>query len=133
VGPLTPRSGAHPPGSTPPGWPNAVRPSGSPGWERSAVAWLLDQCPPEYRGYPVVVRHPLVLCRLAAHHCDAGIDAVRRAISTARADLGDDLPAPAMTDLLEVLQAEQVRLLAVRRAVGLLDDALRGRRYVPRL
>ena len=25
----------------PPGWPRAVRPPGAPGWEHSAVSWLL--------------------------------------------------------------------------------------------
>ena len=39
----------------PPGWPRSVRPPGVPGWEESAAAWLLDQCPPEYRGIAVAI------------------------------------------------------------------------------
>jgi hypothetical protein len=117
----------------PPGWPDRVRPPDSPDWQHSAVGWLLDQCPPEYRGYPVVVRHPLALAKLAAQHTGAAEEAVRRALATVRAELTGDLPAPAMAELIEVLQAEQVRLIAARRAVGLLEEALRGRRYVPRL
>ena len=49
----------------PPGWPRAVRPPGAPGWEHTAVAWLLDICPPEYRSYPVLRRHDVVLARFA--------------------------------------------------------------------
>lgn len=120
------------PRALPPGWPAPVRPPGSPGWERSAVGWLLDQCPPEYRGYPVVVRHPVVLAWLAGRHAEAGVAAVRQALGRVRADLSE-LSAPAVEALLEALQAEQVRLLAVRRSAGLVEDALRGHRYVPRL
>jgi len=117
----------------PPGWPPQVRPAGAPEWERSATSWLLDQCPPEYRGHPVVVRHPLVLAWLAGHHLTAGAEAVRRALAQARAELGADVPAQTLTALLEALEAERVRLIAARRGVALLTEALRGHRYVPRL
>jgi len=117
----------------PPGWPAPVRPPGTPDWERSASGWLLDQCPPEYRGHPVIVRHPLLLAWLAGHHAAAQADGVRRALAAARADLAAAVPAPALAQLLEALEAERVRLLAVRRAVDLLEEALRGHRYVPRL
>ena len=50
---------------TPPGWPRPVRPPGVPGWEATAAAWLLDICPPEYRSYPVLRRHAVVLARFA--------------------------------------------------------------------
>ena len=119
--------------STPPGWPDAVRPPGAEHWERSAVNWLLDQCPPEYRGHPVIVRHPLVLAWLAGRHAAGALEAVRQALAQARVELAGDLPVPAMSALLEALQAEQVRLIAVRRAAGFLEEALRGHRYVPRL
>jgi hypothetical protein len=117
----------------PPGWPSPVLPPGAPDWERSAVAWLLDQSPPEYRGHPALTRHPAALAWLAGHHVDGGLAAVRRALAGARTDLGSVLPAPAMSALLETLQAEQVRLIGVRRAVGLVGEALQGRRHVPRL
>jgi hypothetical protein len=119
--------------TTPPGWPPSVRPPQAPDWQRSAVGWLLDRCPPEYRDHPVIARHPLVLVRLTAHHVQAGLQAGRRALATVRADLGDDLPVPAMNAVIEALEAEQARLIAARRAVGLIEDALRGRHYVPRL
>ena len=121
------------PPAVPPGWPATVRPAGSPDWQQSAVAWLLDQCPPDYRGYPVLMRHPLALARLAAFHVESGIDAGRRGLSTVRADLAVDLPAPAILQVLEALEAEQARLIGARRAVRLIEDALRGRAYIPRL
>ena len=52
----------------PPGWPRGVRPPGAPGWEHTAVAWLLDICPPEYRSYPVLRRRDVVLARFAVLH-----------------------------------------------------------------
>lgn len=119
--------------NTPPGWPAGVRPPGAEHWGRSAVNWLLDQCPPEYRGHPVIVRHPLVLAWLAVRHAGSGLEAVREALARARVELAGDLSVPAMSALLETLQAEQVRLIAVRRGAVLLEEALRGHRYVPRL
>jgi hypothetical protein len=97
------------------------------------VAWLLDRCPPEYRGYPVVTRHPTVLAWLAGHHADAELGAVRAALATVRVDVGEQLPPQALAEFLEVLEGEQARLIGVRRAVGLVGEALRGHRYVPRL
>jgi hypothetical protein len=97
------------------------------------VAWLLDQCPPEYRGHRVVTRHPAVLAWLAGHHADAGLRALRAGLAGARIDVRDQLSPPALAELLEVLETERARLIAVRRAVGLVGEALRGHRYVPRL
>lgn len=117
----------------PPGWPAAVPPPDVDGWQRRAVGWLLDLCPADYRGYPVVARHPVVLARLAAHHVEASLDAQRRATATVRGDLRDHVPPQVLDEVLETLDVEQARLLAARRAVGLVEEALRGRRYVPRL
>ncbi len=97
------------------------------------MAWLLDQCPPEYRGYAVLSRFPVALARLAAHHMRAGADGARRALASVRADLAGVVPPPGVEAVVEVLEAEQVRLMAVERAVALVEEALRGHRYVPRL
>ncbi len=121
------------PGHGPPGWPAQVRPPGAPDWQRTAVAWLLDLCPPDYRGYPVLARHPVALARVAALHVEAGWQAGRRALATARAELADALPPPALGEVIEVLETEQARLLAARRAVALVEQALAGRRFVPQL
>ena len=50
---------------TPPGWPAVVPPPGSPDWEQAAAEWLIDLCPPDFRGYPVLRRHPSALAWLA--------------------------------------------------------------------
>jgi hypothetical protein len=110
-----------------------VAPAGTPQWERTATAWLLDQCPAEYRGYPVLLRHPVALVHVAAQHVDAALTATRQARSTARAALGGALTPPTLAELLEALDQEEARLLAASRAVALLAQALAGRRFVPRL
>ena len=73
----------------PPGWPGAVRPPGAPDWERTAGAWLLDICPPEYRSYPALRRHAVVLARFAVLHVEACQAAVNRGLSEARGGLRD--------------------------------------------
>ena len=118
---------------TPPGWPAPVRPPGAPAWERTAVAWLLDLCPPEFRGYAVLRRHDVVLARFAVLHVEACQAAVRRGLSEARASLRDYTDADTIDAAITTWQAEEARLLAERRAVGLVEEALRGRRFVARL
>jgi hypothetical protein len=117
----------------PPGWPAAVRPPGAPVWERTAAAWLLDICPPEYRGYAVLRRHDVVLARFAVLHVEACQAAVRRGLSEARGVLRDVADGATVEAAITVWQAEEARLLAERRAVGLVEEALRGRRFVARL
>lgn len=117
----------------PPGWPAQVRPPDAPGWERTAVNWLLDICPPEYRGYPVLRRHPVVLARFALLHVEACQAAVRRGLSEARAVLRDVAEPVTVEAAVEAWHVEAARLIAERRAVGLLEEALRGRRFVARL
>ncbi|MFB9377905.1 hypothetical protein ACFFKU_10405 [Kineococcus gynurae] len=117
----------------PPGWPEPVPPVGAEGWDGVAVAWLLDQAPPEYRSYPVVRRHPVLLAWLVAHHVRAQREAVRSAVSTARRDLAHQLEPQVGPQVMEMLEAEELRLRRVDRAVGLLGEALSGRTFVPRL
>lgn len=118
---------------TPPGWPGQVRPPGTPGWERTAVEWLLDLCPPDYRGHPVLRRHPVALAWLAGHHVTGAARATAAAVAGARAELRDAVDARTTEQVLQVLEAEQARLLAAGRAVTLVEQALRGRRFIPRL
>lgn len=117
----------------PPGWPKQVRPPDAPGWEETAVAWLLDVSPPEYRSYAVLRRHPVVLARFALLHVEAGQQAVRRGLSEARAVLRDVADPRTVESAVEVWHAENARLAAVHRAAGLLEEALRGRRFVARM
>ena len=71
----------------PPGWPAGVHPPGTEGFERTAVAFLLDQCPAEYRGHDLLRRQPAVLARFAAHHVAGAIEAAREGYRQARTEL----------------------------------------------
>ncbi|NYG55704.1 hypothetical protein [Nocardioides perillae] len=119
--------------TAPPGWPAEVRPPHAPDWERTAVAWLRDVTPPEWRGIAPLRRHPLLLARGAVLHVEGQQGAVRRGLAEARSELaavgGQELVAAA----LEAWSLEEARLQGLRRAVGLVEEALRGRRWVARL
>ncbi len=117
----------------PPGWPQGVPPPGQRGWEHRAVAWLLDHCPPDYRLYPSWRRHPVALGWLTVRHLDAQLDAMRSSYREVRVALVDDIGPEGVTQVLADLECEGVRLLAARRAAGLLLDALRGLEFVPTL
>ena len=117
----------------PPGWPDGVHPPGSPGFERTAVSWLLDVVPPDYRLHGVLVRHPVALAALARHHVAACVEGARAGYRSARAELGRELPPASLSAVLAAYQAEGRRLVATAQAVDLVGQALRGETFVPQL
>jgi len=117
----------------PPGWPAEVRPPDAPDWESTAQAWLLDLCPPEYRTYPALRRHAVVLARFAVLHVEACQAAVNQGLSEARGGLREVAEGSVVEAAVETWHRESARLVGVRRAVGLVEEALRGRRFVERL
>jgi hypothetical protein len=117
----------------PPGWPREVRPPDAPDWEATAVSWLLDLCPAEYRRYPGLRRHVIVLARFAVLHVEAQQAASRRGLSQIRSDLKDVASLDVVEAAVQTFQLDEARLQSTRRAVGLVEEALRGRRYVARL
>lgn len=117
----------------PPGWPSSVRAPGSPDWQQSALTWLLDQCPADYRSHRALTSHPVALAWLAVQHVVAQGRANTAARAAARAELRDDLAAHELEAVIAALEHEHARLLASHRAVTLVQDALRGLDYVPRL
>jgi hypothetical protein len=117
----------------PPGWPSQVRPPDAPDWEHSATNWLLDICPPEYREYAGLRRHPAILARFAVLHVEAGQAAVQRGLSEVRGLLRDIASHAEVAAAVDVWQYEGARLISTRRAVGLVEDALRGQRYAARM
>ncbi len=119
--------------AAPAGWPRQVRPPDSPDWERTAVNWLFDVCPAEYRTLPALRRHVLVLARFAVVHVEASQAACRRGLSEARAELADVADPDVVEAAVAAWQSEEARLVGVRREVGLVEEALRGRRFVARL
>jgi hypothetical protein len=117
----------------PPGWPVEVLPPQAPDWQDSAVAWLLDQCPPEYRAHDVLRTHPVVLARFARQHVDAAVAAARQGWRTVRADLKDLVPPDVVEGAIGVYDREGRRLVQVATSVALVEAALRGERWIPRL
>ena len=120
-------------GVAPPGWPSEVPPPGVPGWERRAIAFLFDQCPPDFRGYDVLRRQPVVLARIAAGQVGSAIEACRRGLATARADLRGVVTPEVIDETIALYEREGARLTHVEQAVRLVETALQGRRFVPRL
>ena len=117
----------------PPGWPAAVRPPDAPQWEVTAESWLLDLSPPEYRSYPTLRRHVVLLARFAVLHVEAMQAACQRGLSEARGGLRHLAPPDVVDQAVQTWLTEDARLSAVRREVGLVEDALRGARYRARL
>ena len=117
----------------PPGWPAVVRPPNSPGWVRSALSFLLDCCPPDYRGYPVLLRHPVVLARFAREFASSQLAATRTNLAGARPDLAGWVDTATVDAAVAVLHAEEARMVRQVRAVSLVEEALRDVRFTPKL
>jgi hypothetical protein len=115
----------------PAGWPAGVHPPGSEEFVPTAVAWLLDQVPPDYRLHGVLRRHPVALAALARHHLAACAEGARQGYRTARTELGGTLPEPAVVAVLATYRAEGRRLAATALAADLVARALRGDKLTP--
>lgn len=75
----------------------------------------------------------MVLARFAVLHVEANHAAVRRGLSEARADLREVADEAVVEAAIQTFLLEDARLLGVHRAVSLVEEALRGRRYIARL
>lgn len=75
----------------------------------------------------------MALVWLAVQHVLAQGRANTAARGTARAELREVLQAHELEAVIGALEHEHARLLATHRAVSLVQDALRGVDYVPRL
>jgi hypothetical protein len=117
----------------PAGWPDGVHPPGSERFEQTAVAWLLDVVPPDYRVYGVLQRHPVALAALARHHLAACVAGARDGYRTARAELGGQLPPGGIDAILAAYRSEGGRLVATAQAVELIERAFRGESFPPQL
>ena len=116
---------------TPPGWPAGVHPPGSDDFESTAVGWLLDVVPPDYRLHGVLRRYPVALATMARYHSRACVEAAREGYRTARTELAGALPPQAIDTVLAAYRKEGARLAATARAVGLVERALRGEVFTP--
>ena len=117
----------------PPGWPAGVHPPGSDDFESTAVGWLLDVVPPDYRLHGVLRRYPVALATLARYHSKACVEGARQGYRTARTELAGVLPPHAIDTVLAAYRKEGARLAATAEAVDLVERALRGEEFTPRM
>jgi hypothetical protein len=118
----------------PPWWPADVRPPGTPDWERSAVSWLLDQVPGEWRAHDVLRRYPTLLARLAAGETAASLEATREGWRTLRRDAGRGgakLPPEVVEEAMAAYERQGIRLVELQRQVDAVRNAIDGRTWVP--
>ena len=117
----------------PPGWPAGVHPPGSEDFESTAVGWLLDVVPPDYRLHGVLRRYPVALAALARYHSKACVEGARQGYRTARTELAGALPPHAIDTVLAAYRKEGARLAATAEAVDLVERALRGEVFTPKM
>ncbi len=117
----------------PPGWPAGVHPPGSDEFESTAVGWLLDVVPPDYRLHGVLRRYPVALATMARYHSKACVEGARQGYRTARTDLAGVLPPHAIDTVLAAYRKEGARLAATAQAVDLIERALRGEVFTPKM
>lgn len=117
----------------PPGWPGQVRPPSAPGWETTAIAYLLDCCPADFRAYRVLRNHPVVLAQFASHFVNAQHEASQRGLADVRTCLSEYAEPDVVEAAAQAWLEQGARLARTRRAVALLEEALRGRVFVRKL
>ena len=117
----------------PPGWPAGVHPPGSEDFESTAVGWLLDVVPPDYRLHGVLRRYPVALATMARYHSKACVEGARQGYRTARTELTGALPPHAIDTVLAAYRKEGARLAATAEAVDLVERALRGEVFTPKM
>jgi hypothetical protein len=121
------------PAYVPPGWPAQVRPPGATGWEATAIAYLLDCCPPDFRAYRVLRNHPVVLAQFATHFVNGQHEASQRGLAAVRTSISDHVDAAVVEAATQAWLEQGARLARTRRAVALIGEALQGRVFVRKL
>src|ERR1700722_11185865 len=117
----------------PSGWPTGVHPPGSEDFESTAVGWLLDVVPPDYRLHGVLRRYPVALATMARYHAKACVEGARQGYRTARTELTGTLPPHAVDSVLAAYRKEGARLAATALAVSLVERALHGEVFAPKM
>ena len=110
-----------------------MHPPGSEDFESTAVGWLLDVVPPDYRLHGVLRRYPVALATLARYHSKACVEGARQGYRTARSELAGALPPHAIDTVLAAYRKEGARLAATAEAVELVERALRGEVFTPKM
>ncbi|WP_028646658.1 hypothetical protein [Nocardiopsis sp. CNT312] len=109
-----------------PDWPTGVHPPGADSFEQTALVWLFDHVPADYRLHGVLRRHPVALSRLAHQYVSAALEAAREGYRTARVDLREYLPPHALDQVMNAYRDEGRRMAALLRSVEAVDAELRA-------
>lgn len=117
----------------PPGWPAEVHPPGTERFEDTAVTWLIDLLPPDYRRYGVLRRYPVALARMAREHVAGCLEGARQGFRTARLELAEAVPPHAIEAVLDAYRNEGPRMASLLRAIELVERALRGESFTPKI
>ena len=97
------------------------------------MSFLLDCCPPDFRGYRVLRNHPVVLARFAARFVDGQHRSTQEGLAEVRTSLQDQVPSQVIEEAAQAWLEQDAVLARTRRAVILVEEALRGRHFVPKL
>jgi hypothetical protein len=97
------------------------------------MAFLFDCCPADFRAYAVLRRHPLVLARFAVEFVEGQRKAAQDGLAGVRASLNRQVSQEVIEAAAQAWLEQSARLARARRAVGLIEDALRGKVFVPKL
>ena len=87
-----------------------MHPPDSEEFESTAVTWLLDVVPPDYRLHGVLRRYPVALAAMARYHAKACVEGAREGYRTARTELTGVLPPHAIDTVLAAYRKEGARL-----------------------
>src|SRR5919107_2446203 len=117
----------------PPGWPPHVRPPGASDWEATAISFLLDCCPPDFRGYRVLRNHPVVLARFAARFVEGQHRTTQEGLAEIRTSLRNEVSSEVIEEAAQAWLTEDARLARAKRSVQLIDHALRGQAFICKL
>ena len=115
--------------TAPPGWPADLPPVG---FEEQVTGWLLDRLPPEFRTSPIR-KHPLVLAMAAREHAAATLDGTREVYRNLRSELRDHVQPEEIDAGLVALEALAAEFSRTLREVQMVEEAMRGRIWKPRL
>jgi hypothetical protein len=81
----------------------------------------------------VLRRYPVALAALARYHSKACVEGARQGYRTARTELAGVLPPHAIDTVLAAYRKEGARLAATAEAVDLVERALRGEVFTPKM
>ena len=95
--------------------------------------YLLDCCPADFRAYRVLRNHPVVLAQFARHFVEGQGQATQDGLAAARTGLRDFVDASVLEEATQAWLEQAARLARTRRAVALIEEALRGRAFVPKM